>query len=27
LHSQANSVFRGAITQKLHDAMEPENTH
>jgi uncharacterized protein (TIGR04255 family) len=27
LHSQAYSVFRGAITQKLHDAMEPENTH
>ena len=27
LHSQAYSVFRGAITQELHDAMEPENTH
>ncbi len=24
LHSQADSVFRGAITQKLHEAMEPE---
>ena len=24
LHSQADSIFRGAITQKLHDAMEPE---
>ena len=23
LHSQAYGVFRGAITQKLHDAMEP----
>lgn len=25
LHSQAYSIFRGAITDKLHDAMEPEN--
>lgn len=24
LHSQADSIFRGAITQKLHEAMEPE---
>lgn len=24
LHSQAWSIFRGAITNKLHDAMEPE---
>ena len=24
LHSQAYGVFRGAITQKLHDAMEPQ---
>ena len=24
LHSQADSIFRGAITKKLHDAMEPE---
>lgn len=24
LHSQANSLFRGAITEELHDAMEPE---
>ena len=24
LHSQANSIFRGAITDVLHDAMEPE---
>lgn len=24
LHSQAFSIFRGAITEKLHDAMEPE---
>lgn len=24
LHAQAWSVFRGAITQELHDAMEPE---
>lgn len=24
LHSQAYGVFRGAITKKLHDAMEPE---
>lgn len=24
LHSQANSLFRGAITDELHDAMEPE---
>lgn len=24
LHSQAGSIFRGAITDKLHDAMEPE---
>ena len=24
LHAQANSLFRGAITQELHDAMEPE---
>ncbi len=23
LHSQADSIFRGAITQKLHEAMEP----
>lgn len=23
LHTQANSVFRGAITEKLHSAMEP----
>ncbi len=23
LHSQAGSIFRGAITQKLHEAMEP----
>lgn len=23
LHAQADSIFRGAITQKLHDAMEP----
>ena len=23
LHSQADSIFRGAITQTLHDAMEP----
>ena len=23
LHSQAFSIFRGAITNKLHDAMEP----
>lgn len=25
LHSQAYSIFRGAITDVLHDAMEPEN--
>lgn len=24
LHSQADAIFRGAITKKLHDAMEPE---
>ena len=24
LHSQADSIFRGAITEKLHDAMEPK---
>jgi len=24
LHSQAFSIFRGAITQKLHEALEPE---
>lgn len=24
LHSQADSIFRGAITQKLHEAMDPE---
>lgn len=24
LHSQADSIFRGAITEKLHNAMEPE---
>jgi len=24
LHSQAYSIFRGAITEKLHEAMEPE---
>lgn len=24
LHAQADSVFRGAITQRLHEAMEPE---
>ncbi len=24
LHSQADSIFRGAITEKLHEAMEPE---
>lgn len=24
LHSQANSIFRGAITDVLHDAMEPK---
>lgn len=23
LHAQADSIFRGAITEKLHDAMEP----
>lgn len=27
LHSQADAIFRGAITQKLHDAMEPELIH
>ena len=27
LHSQAYSVFRSAITERLHEAMEPENTH
>ena len=25
LHAQAGSIFRGAITDTLHDAMEPEN--
>lgn len=25
LHSQADSIFRGAITDSLHEAMEPEN--
>lgn len=25
LHTQAYSIFRGAITDTLHDAMEPEN--
>lgn len=25
LHAQAFSIFRGAITDSLHDAMEPEN--
>jgi uncharacterized protein (TIGR04255 family) len=25
LHHQAGSLFRGAITEKLHEAMEPEN--
>lgn len=25
LHSQAYSIFRGAITDTLHDALEPEN--
>lgn len=25
LHSQAFSIFRGAITDKLHDALEPES--
>lgn len=25
LHSQADSIFRGAITDMLHDAMEPEH--
>lgn len=25
LHSQAYSIFRGAITDRLHDAMEPEH--
>ena len=25
LHAQADSIFRGAITDTLHDAMEPEN--
>lgn len=25
LHSQAYSIFRGAITDKLHEAMEPEH--
>ena len=25
LHSQAFSIFRGAITETLHDAMEPKN--
>ena len=24
LHSQADSIFRGAITDTLHDALEPE---
>ncbi len=24
LHAQADSIFRGAITRRLHDAMEPE---
>ena len=26
LHGQADSIFRGAITDKLHEAMEPEYT-
>ena len=26
LHGQASSVFRGAITEQLHDAMEPSKT-
>lgn len=25
LHSQADSIFRGAITEKLHEAMEPDS--
>jgi len=25
LHHQADSLFRGAITDRLHDAMEPED--
>lgn len=25
LHAQADSIFRGAITETLHDAMEPES--
>ena len=25
LHAQAGSIFRGAITEELHDAMEPED--
>lgn len=25
LHTQADSIFRGAITQKLHEAMDPES--
>lgn len=25
LHAQADAIFRDAITQKLHEAMEPEN--
>lgn len=25
LHAQADSVFRGAITDRLHEAMEPQN--
>ena len=24
LHHQADAVFRGAVTGKLHEAMEPE---
>ena len=24
LHAQADSIFRGALTEKLHEAMEPE---
>lgn len=27
LHSQADSIFRGAITEKLHEAMEPESLY
>jgi len=25
LHAQADSIFRGAITEKLHNAMGPED--